>query len=338
MEYTIWGCINMKGKKIVIASENYNYLFNQETGFTARWGVSYDDDPFMAPMPELADISINNKCDRGCSFCYRNSKPDGPDMPLEDYKNVLSEIPNTYQIALGGGEPTMHPDFIEILRSTKEDFGRVPNYTTSGAHLTDEIIEATKKYCGAVAVSYSDRDNIWVDAIKRFLKAKVRTNIHFVVSEKTAQTAINLLTDLEITPNLFGIEDLNAIVFLLYKPVGRAKEADMLTSETAVKFLEVAFNSEIKVGFDSCFAYHMKVAEELERIKVPWELIDSCESSRFSVYINEDMTVKPCSFAYGEKYATNLKDATFDEIWNGDKFNAFRKLLKKDAFVCHLLE
>jgi MoaA/NifB/PqqE/SkfB family radical SAM enzyme len=55
---------------------------------------------------------------------------------------------HAFQVALGGGNPNQHPDFIEILRLTREDYGIVPNYTTNGRGLSDTVLEATRRYCG----------------------------------------------------------------------------------------------------------------------------------------------------------------------------------------------
>ena len=58
-----------------------------------------------------------------------------------------------YQVAIGGaGEPTLHPDFCEVLKTSRE-LDIMPNYTTNGMHLSDKILYATKEYCGGVAVS-----------------------------------------------------------------------------------------------------------------------------------------------------------------------------------------
>ena len=55
-------------------TNNYNFLADPKTGVTFRWGKTINDNPILAPVPELADISISNHCTKGCSFCYRNSK------------------------------------------------------------------------------------------------------------------------------------------------------------------------------------------------------------------------------------------------------------------------
>ena len=321
-----------------ISTKGYNYIFNPTNGFTVRCGDTMEEDPFIGPVPELADISINNVCDRGCDFCYKDSSMVGKTMSLEDYRKVLDNLPLTWQLALGGGEPTLHPDFIEILKITREEYDKVPNYTTNGTHLTGKIVAATKAYCGAVAVSYSDRDDVWIKAAKTFIDCGVKTNIHFVVSEETVQTAMNLLVDLELTPEVLGLEGLNAVVFLLYKPVGRADKAKTLTVDSAVNFLNYAFSQGgAQVGFDSCFVKHIYVAEQAGKIEVPWELLDTCESSRFSIYVSEDLEVIPCSFGCGSDYTESLREKSIKDIWIGEKFSKFREILKKDCYACPMI-
>jgi len=322
----------------LISTKGYNYTFNPIDGVTMRCGDTKEEDPFMGPFPELADISINNVCDRGCDFCYKASNMAGNTMSVEDYRKVMESLPLTWQVALGGGEPTMHPDFVEILKITREEYDKVPNYTTNGTHLTGKIVAATKAYCGAVAVSFSDRDDVWIEAAKTFISCGVKTNIHFVVSEETVQTAMNLLVELETTPEVLGLEGLNAVVFLLYKPVGRASREDILTVDSAVDFLEYAFTQEgVQVGFDSCFVKHIYDAEQAGKIEVPWKLLDTCESGRFSIYVSEDLEVIPCSFGCGSDYGESLHEKKMKDIWYGEKFTKFRAILKEDCYNCPMI-
>ncbi len=57
------------------------------------------------------DISITNRCDKGCAFCYKSSTRHGPHMALADYKRVIDEAADmgAFQVALGGGNPTSIP-------------------------------------------------------------------------------------------------------------------------------------------------------------------------------------------------------------------------------------
>ena len=115
---------------------DYHFVADSSTGLTMRWGKTLQDNPFYAPVPELADISISNHCTKGCSFCYRNSSPNNEFMSVKEYCKVLDAMNhplygNVFQVALGGGEPLEHPDFLSIIEETVHR-NIVPNFTTNG--------------------------------------------------------------------------------------------------------------------------------------------------------------------------------------------------------------
>jgi MoaA/NifB/PqqE/SkfB family radical SAM enzyme len=142
--------------------QHYSSLFNPNTGFFARVEEPGYSEPFWSQLgPELLDIAITNWCDRGCEFCYRDSSEAGQHMSVRQYEAIMRQAVRVQvlQVALGGGNPNQHPDFCEILRLTREEYGIVPNYTTNGRGLTEQVLNATRTHCGAVAVSaYSPYD------------------------------------------------------------------------------------------------------------------------------------------------------------------------------------
>lgn len=301
--------------------------FDPNTGFYLRQELG-DKEPFWAPLPELLDISITDKCSKGCTYCYQNATPQGQHMSVDDYRTILSQTEgHVSQCALGGGEPTEHPEFIEILRTTREDFGIVPSYTTNGEPrtLTDQIIEATKRYCGAVAVSWHKGPQK-LDAIQRFINAGVKTNIHFIVGQDTIDEAIKMI---EEKPFPDGI---NAIIFLLHKPVGRAAHGkNVLEFDQRVeRFLELAQQQHsFQVGFDACFASALAAHTNISQ-----DVYDTCDGGRFSCYIDVDLNVSPCSFDKRKKYGNLRNDGTLKDIWLGKKFTEYRGHYRGACLSC----
>lgn len=320
--------------------KGYNFVGIPETGVTFRWGDSFSENPYMAPWPELADISISNYCTNGCSYCYRESSEEGKFMKLEDYRLILSELTNEnygsiFQVALGGGEPLLHPDFNEIIRITKEEYGIIPNYTTCGKFFNQGNVEATRAYCGAVAISwdpYRDLSLEELSEIGSYLKDNdILANIHYVVSEKTISVATRILEG-EYDDYLHNF---NSVIFLTYKPTGRAENSGSIKSKINLKsFLDLIDNpvTSTKIGFDACFVPVLMKATD-----VNIDFVDSCECGFFSVYIDENLDVTPCSFCNDSKYHYNLKQFSFEEIWKG-KFSSYRNYVddncKLDCFKC----
>jgi radical SAM protein with 4Fe4S-binding SPASM domain len=254
-------------------------------------------------------------------------------MSVSDYRFVLDELTSEeygsiFQVALGGGEPLLHPDFIEILRITREEHGIIPNYTTCGKFFNQDNLEATHKYCGAVAVSWDPYRNLSPEEISeigsKLKEGGIRSNIHYVISENTIKDAV------ELVKGKYDeyLKDFNAVIFLTYKSTGRAGRSDVIRSqETLREFLDLVDepSTKLKVGFDACF-----VPVLMKGTKVDTDLVDSCECGFFSVYVNEAMDVMPCSFCNDKKYSYNLKDFSFNEIWQ-NLFSGYRTYVDENC-------
>lgn len=74
----------------------------------------------------LVSFEITGVCQNRCIHCYYFNRPHVPkfDMPLEKYKKVIDEIAKEllYPTDFGyrGGEPTLHKDFFEVVKYTRE--------------------------------------------------------------------------------------------------------------------------------------------------------------------------------------------------------------------------
>jgi radical SAM protein with 4Fe4S-binding SPASM domain len=300
--------------KIRRHSTSYNFIGDSETGRTFRWGKNLKDNPSFAPHPELADISISNHCSKGCSFCYRNSTNNNSFMTLEEYSYVLDSLRhpkwgNVFQIALGGGEPLEHPDFIEIINITHSR-NIVPNFTTNGDLITNTIAKELAEKIGAIAISCQNIDELENRKVEILSKYGIKTNLHFLLNADTLPQAIGILKGVYNK----SLTKINAIIFLTYKPCGRANKSKTLSlNDDFLDFVTLIDNSQCntKIGFDACFVPNL-----MKYTKVDTDYIDPCECAFFSVYIDEKMNVKPCSFTTDESESFNLKDYSFREIWD----------------------
>jgi MoaA/NifB/PqqE/SkfB family radical SAM enzyme len=304
---------------------DYHFLADNETGVTMRWGRTKQENPIWAPMPELADISISNHCTKGCSFCYRNSENNHEWMSVEDYCSVLEamnhpEYGNVFQVAIGGGEPLEHPDFLEIIDETVKR-GIVPNFTTNGVHLTEEVCNNIQGKVGAVALSVVSVNEIEKEKVKMLRYYGIETNIHYVLSSENIEEATRIANG-KSNQGLVGI---NAIIFLTYKPAGRAGDGCVIKKgEDYDEFLSAIAKKGIerpKMGFDACFVPMLLSNETVSPM-----LVDCCEGGFFSVYIDHKKNVSPCSFC-GGKDVYSLDEYDFYDIWN-NQFELFRNRQK----------
>jgi radical SAM protein with 4Fe4S-binding SPASM domain len=314
---------------------NFVSIFNMETGYYMRSDdLETREEPFMSSFPELLDIGIMGHCNHGLSGncknqCYqRGSELEMPNMTLENFKSIIDQGKgNLFQVALGGrGDPNTHENFEEILEYCVKN-KIVPNYTTSGFDLTDEQIDLTKKYCGAVAVSDYQKAYTY-EAIERFLEAGIKTNVHFVLGNHTIDRAIDVVR----WPSYYG--GVNAVIFLLHKPVGSGLKTNTLKIDDPKlkKFFRAVDHHEkgFKIGFDSCtIPAIINLSKNVSR-----QSIDGCEGSTFSAYITSDMKMLPCSFDQEQKFGVDLNKYSIKKAWNSKEFKNFRNYLRYSCSSC----
>jgi len=303
--------------------QKYSVLFNKRTGFFARIEDEFCAEPFWAEHgPELLDIAITNYCQKGCNFCYRQSNVQGQHMPFSDYQNLIEQARNlgVLQIALGGGNPNQHPEFIRFIKTTRE-YGIIPSFTTNGDGLTKEILQATREYCGAIAVSAYKPYNKMDDIIGAISHYGIKINVHFIVSLETIKIAIDWLQ----SPPMF-FNKINAIIFLNFKPINTSPEFILSRSDKLKQFFNLIRHNryKFKIGFDSCF-----ISGIVSNLNVKSIYIDSCDSARFSAFISEDMKMYPCSFMINSKAFGDLRKNSILEIWkSNDLFQSQRSKIK----------
>ena len=320
-------------------------FFDTDTGFMVRSGVLTKDagifedtniDPFMRSFPNLLDIGVmghcihkaTGNCQKAGVYCYQGNDV-LPNMSIENFAKIMEQSKGkVHQCALGGrGDPNKHESFYKLLLTARLN-NIVPSYTTSGYGLSAQEIEYSK-LCGAVAVSYY-RQPYTDSALERLIKAGVKTNIHYVIGKNTIDQAIS---DLNNFYKAFP-QGLNALIFLLHKPIGLGSVENCLDkNDPRVKlFFETIEKNKypFKLGFDACFCSgivnHMKTVNP--------QYVTPCDSSTFSSYISSDMIMVPCSFDSERKYGVDLNKFTMQEAWDSEKFESFRNLHKNSCINC----
>lgn len=302
--------------------QNYYNFFDNVTGLSARWD-NFGGNPFWREEgPELLDISITDYCEKECNFCYRNANIHGGFMELPLFENIVhqAEKAGVQQIALGGGNPNQHPKFISFLKIAKEHH-IIASYTTNGQGMSEEIYQATKMYGGAIAVSWYAPYNAALEVMEKCRTYNICFNIHFVLHKESLLDALALLNS-----DTLPWENINAIIFLNYKPLGHKIFDGLKDDENLDCFLRTALQfTKCKVGFDSCMISWLMKYKEL----IAEESIDFCEAGRFSAFISENGFMYPCSFLCNDlRYGESLREKSLVEIWkSGKAFIEIRNLL-----------
>lgn len=335
----------LENKKFKICkSEDYNYIFNKNNGFFARWGKTKEDDPQFAKSPEILDLEVTTICHgtggKLCKFCYKSNTPNGINMSFDNFKKIFHKFPKLLtQVAFGAdSHATSNPDLFKMMEYCRNNDHNyvVPNITV--AEITDETADKLAKYCGAVAVSRYDNKDICYDSIKKLTdRGMNQINIHIMTSLETYDNVMETLNDRLVDPRM---SKMNAIVLLSLKQKGRGKNFTSLPIEKFKNIVDFALDKKISIGFDSCSAYKfLQSVKNRENYKDYEMCCEPCESSIFSSYINCEGKFFPCSFMEGMEGwedgidVINCEDFVKD-VWNHPRTVNFREKLLSTSNNC----
>src|SRR6202022_3224172 len=93
--------------------------------------------------PFLAQLVIIRRCNLSCSYCSEYDKVSDP-IPTEILVERLRKLKSlgTFGISLTGGEPTLHPDLIHLIRKCRELRFFRTGMISNGFFLRPDLIEA----------------------------------------------------------------------------------------------------------------------------------------------------------------------------------------------------
>lgn len=290
----------------IIARRDFDHwtLFNTQTGAKIRLSFKSDKELHAGETPELVDICITKQCFHGCKFCYQDATRDGVHAKKDDISFLLYKLSeaDVFEVALGGGEPVRHPDFVEILKDARTQ-GIVPNFTTADSDWiydknNTKIADAVRKYCGSFAISLTDYHAVkavakWNDSDER-VKATLQIPMGCFSWEQVSR-ALNQAEALGIPVTLLG-----------YKKIGRANKFKKQEYKQIVDWM----SEKHYFGADTLFVEEFD--KELKEIGVSPILVADKEG-RFSCYIDAvNKTIGKHS--YGAKMKPLNKKDVFEDF------------------------
>jgi hypothetical protein len=293
-------------------------IFNRQNGAKMRFSFPKKDAkpkkneykmgvvvPTKTYAPELIDIKITDFCPYQCSFCYQGSSPTGAHAGFTHSYNLLYALEDlgVFEVAIGGGEPTAHPKFVNILQEFRSH-GIVPSFSTRNlSWLKDPTLwHPILESCGSFAYSI-DKSEQSVDEFAAILTANgFRGKLSHLIPRPTIHHIITGGEDHNLRQILksAAYHDID-VVLLGYKNVGRGllepKECDGNWIDTVIKLQDK--DECPRISIDTTLA--KASAKKLKDTGIPNWMYDIQEGS-FSMYI--DMVTKkmgPSSFCSNDE-------------------------------------
>lgn len=185
-------------------------------------------------MACLTNIDLTNRCNLRCPICFANANAQGYVYELtmqqvEDIvKNLLSMKPNTCKvIQFSGGEPTIHPQFLDMVKRVKELGIIWVQIASNGVKLSNLDFVMKAKQAGVDAV-YLQFDGVGDEAYLQTrgqklwaIKEKAVDNCRKVgISVVLVPTIVNGINNHRVGEILeYGLKNRDVITAISYQPV-----------------------------------------------------------------------------------------------------------------------
>ena len=164
------------------------HLFDRKSG----WNILIDEVNTSASKYSLAprqvSIALTNICDLKCEFCY--APKNNAFLEFDTLKKWLKELDNNgaLGVGFGGGEPTLHKQFVDICNFIHEETSLATTFTTHGHHINDKLLKKIENSVQYIRFSmdgvYETYESLRKRSFSSFLGAlsRVRNTIPFGIN------------------------------------------------------------------------------------------------------------------------------------------------------------
>jgi len=173
--------------------------------------------------PETVHWAITYRCNEHCPDCYvgRYSKNFPTELSSFNAKRVIIRLADwgVLQVAIGGGEPLLRPDIVELTHYTKM-MGLMVHLTTGMQVISPELMNALSVNLSSIQFGLRIKDcqqklsgelqRISI-LIKNAMRSKLYTGVNVILSKSIIQNLESIVLSLLH----IGVE---RIIFLRYKP------------------------------------------------------------------------------------------------------------------------
>ncbi len=260
----------------------------------------------MRTGPDYIQLYPTLRCNRSCGFCFNRSLPPCPDMSFQNCRVMFAGLRpiGVKTIDIIGGEPTMHPDIVRIIREAGSQGFHV-NMSSNGDDLG--ALETISKAGTGVTIGLSINDRQTLDQCSAFIR-KRRPVVKSILSPLMDTGMINGILSLE--PEKF---------YLIYRDAGDRE--DLRDAVPFYQFMQAVQRYNFKnVGtvFCSGFIPDAENYPELETVR--------CPAGTTKLGVMPDGSVYPCNLFFGKKefLLGNMLTDRFEAIWNHAALAFFR--------------
>lgn len=284
-------------------------------------------------------LLLTDKCNLKCSMCIRG-RQEGNNINFDKLKNFhwISEL-KQHDIVVTGGEPTMHPQFLEII-----DFlcncSKSVTITTNGTNnkfISSKVLKDNLYFQVSIDGDKEKHNCIRgkgmyecsIDTINKLDTIGAQYSIASVVNRNNMESMEKL------EKNLRKLKNMRYWRISYEMPFGNAGFSDMLSSSEWNAFVDkmlsiTQFRLKIKKIFP--FELYEKYKNKLDQLNQNALRCSNCGSGKDKIYVYPDLKVYPCTCLTNFNIGS-LEDTSLNNILTGKEIQKFSCYLVKNE-VC----
>lgn len=279
---------------------------------------------FHLKTPLYVWIELTRKCNLTCPHCYiEGGLARSNEMPTGEIIRLLREmaVMGVWAVVLTGGEPTLHPDFSELVNYARS-LGLLIGIATNGMFLSERLLDSLPRKGVIISISL---DNLHI-------MDHPQGNFKIATEGILRSQRMGFLTNIMTNTNRKDIDYLHRFIdwakdhgvsvrAIPFSPIGRGGQNRELENtpddvEKAAEcwLKEMEWEHEYHARWGLCagtiFDYGLTLGYLTRR----------CSSGRSICYLSSDGTIYPCTSCAGEKILSpgNIKGKSFADFWRSD--------------------
>jgi radical SAM protein with 4Fe4S-binding SPASM domain len=317
--------INLHDIRNLASKLTFKRLTNAMKIYSGFLRAKKSKNPIINGLPISISVEPTTACNLRCPECPSGlrsfTRPTGR-LQIPVFEKIINELHESlfYLIFYFQGEPYLHPQLLEMIKYAASK--KIYTATSTNAHfLTDEIARQT-------VLSGLDRMIISIDGATQATYEAYRKEGELTkVLEGTAnmvkwkkqlksRTPHIVWQFLVVKPNEHEIGDI--------KKLAREYGVDKVAFKTA-QIYDYENGNELIPSQDKYSRYKMNKSG---KYSVKNAALDECWKMWHSCVITWDGKVVPCCFDKDAQHELgNVTDQSFEEIWNSNRYRAFRSQL-----------
>jgi MoaA/NifB/PqqE/SkfB family radical SAM enzyme len=293
-------------------------------------------------LPKEVCIILTYRCNAQCNMCnvWNNPTKSKEEITIDDIKKLPSGL---RFINITGGEPFIRKDIAEVIEVLRPKTKRI--VISTNGYFTERIVELCKRHHDLgirISIEGLQKNNDAIrgipDGFDRGLKTLFelrRMGIKDIGFGMTVQDMnCKDLTCLYELSNVLGYEFATATLHnshYFHKLDNRINDKDKVCRELSSLVTELLKSKSIKKWFRAYFNYGLinYIYEGKRFLK--------CEMGNESCFLDPYGDILPCNGMEVKVSMGNIKEKTFEEIWNSEQANKAREAVRVCKKQCWMV-